>query len=138
MLRALIAIFVAFAITFVGTAKPAYAYSDDFSMTSIPPIEIQANGGSSHISDFSNTRTYEKDIEQSNNFIGKVIEGTGEGVKIIATMITISGFCYVASAAATTVFPPAAALVVPCTALGAVGAEAKTMLKGFDRVLGAH
>ena len=29
MLRALIAIFVAFAITFVGTAKPAYAYSGE-------------------------------------------------------------------------------------------------------------
>lgn len=94
MLRALIAIFVAFAITFVGTAKPVYAYSDDFSMTSIPPIEIQANGSSSHISDFSNAKIY--GIEQSNSFIDKALEGTKEGVKFIATAITIGAFCYVA------------------------------------------
>ena len=128
MLRALIAIFVAFAITFVGTAKPAYAYSDDFSMTSIPTIEIQANGSSSHISDFSNTQIYE-DIEQSN----PIGVGVRKGVELIAEGITISVFCYVA-----TVFPPAAALVVPCTALGAVATEAKAVFGGVGRVLGAH
>ncbi|TAG85886.1 MAG: hypothetical protein EAZ09_01845 [Oscillatoriales cyanobacterium] len=133
MLRALIAIFVAFAITFVGTAKPAYAYSDDFSMTSIPTIEIQANGSSSHISDFSNTQIYE-DIEQSN----PIGVGVRKGVELIAEGITISVFCYVASVAATTVFPPAAALVVPCTALGAVATEAKAVFGGVGRVLGAH
>ncbi|MDF0553081.1 hypothetical protein [Kamptonema sp. UHCC 0994] len=130
MLRALIAIFVAFAITFVGTAKPAYAYSDDFSMTSIPPIEIQANGSSSHISDFSNTQIYEgieqskiyEGIEQSNPFWDGFFRTVGE----LAGVATV---CFVADAAATTVFPPAAALAPVCAGLaGAVGV--KTTLKG--------
>ena len=137
MLRALIAIFVAFAITFVGTAKPAYAYSDDFSMTSIPTIEIQANGSSSHISDFSNTRIdeediiYEEGIEQSNPFWDGFLKGAGETIGTATAGVVI---CYVADAAATTVFPPAAALAPVCAGLaGAVGV--KTTLKG---VLHAH
>lgn len=135
MLRGLIAIFVALVITFVGTAKPAYAYSGDFNMKSIFPIEIQANGSSSYTSGFSNTQTYEKDIEQSHPFIDGFLKGSGE---IIGTMIAPIVVCYVASAAATTVFPPAAALVVPCTDLGAVAAGAKTVVKGVGRVLVAH
>ena len=135
MLRALIAIFVAFAITFVGTAKPAYAYSDDFSMTSIPTIEIQANGSSSDTSSFSNSRIYEEDIEQSNSFWNGFLKGAGETIGTATAGVVI---CYVASTVATTVFPPAAALVPACAAVTTVAVEAKTMLKGVGRVLGAH
>lgn len=131
MLRGLIAVFIAFTITIAGIAKPAYAYSGALNMTSVSPIEIQENGNSIYTGDFSKAQAYEEPKETSNSVIKALRDGA---LGMIGGILV----CYTLDAAATTVFPPAAALAAYCPSLGASSGGAKAVFEGAKAVAGAH
>ncbi|WP_079679085.1 hypothetical protein [Planktothrix sp. PCC 11201] len=115
MLRALMAVFLAFAITIAGTAKPAYAYSGDSNIVSVSPIEVPVNSDS-------------------------FIEGIKNGAGVMIGGILV---CY-SLTLATPIFAPAATLAAFCPSLTTTATVAEgtgvtqIILKGFREVVHAH
>lgn len=114
MLRSLIAFIVALTIAITGIVQPAYAASDN-----TYNFSNQGNGNSIYLND----SLQNSNPGVANTILQPFIDGA---VAAVGTIVGTAVVCYVAIPAVTTVFPPAAALVPFCPAIGTSigGAEA--------------
>ncbi|MCC5603801.1 hypothetical protein [Nostoc favosum] len=128
MLRYLIAIIVALAISITGITRPAYAYTNNFA--GFPPnsdITIHQGDNSSINFNYANSPDSERSPnDPSQVFVNGVVNGavTTAGVAVGGALV-----CYALDGIATAFFPPAASLAVFCPAVGAASGGTKAVLR---------
>jgi hypothetical protein len=115
MIRGLIAVIVALAITITGFVKPAYAYSSDLVVLSVnPPHATTLN------SEDGSTASIGYAIQDATEHLVTIVsKGFAETV---AYAIGAGAACYILDGVATMFFPPAAAAAAFCPVVGGTGA----------------
>lgn len=137
MVRNLIALVLAFAISISGIVKPAYADSSNLSYVpanSTVVVNTQGDSNSVIIRGSFNGESYGTRQETSDSFVDGLINGakTTLGVALGGAAV-----CYTIDGVATLFFPPAGALSAFCPAMGSAFGSGNAVNQGVKAVINA-
>lgn len=131
----MIALVIGFVIAVAGVVKPAYALSSDLGV--LPAnfhVGIKGNDNLIGINDSSDANNGGTD-----DLFWSFFEGVKTGIATtIGTVMGGAAVCYTIDGVATAIFPPAAALVAFCPAIGFTSGGATAVAGGVKAVIRVH